>query len=104
MREAPAVDVVRALQERGAEVRAFDPQAMREAAEVLPGVHLCKDSYEACEGADLLAIITEWNQFRALDLDRVRALMRTPCLVDMRNIYDPETVRRAGFEYWSVGR
>ena len=104
MREAPSVDVVKALQERGAEVRAFDPQAMHEAAQVLPELQLCKDSYEACQDADLLVIITEWNEFRALDLDRIRALMRVPRLVDMRNIYDPAAVRQAGFEYWSVGR
>ncbi len=104
IREAPSVDVVKALQERGAEVRAFDPQAMHEAAEVLPELQLCKDSYEACQDADLLVIITEWNEFRALDLDRIRALMRVPRLVDMRNIYDPAAVRQAGFEYWSVGR
>ncbi len=104
VREAPAIDIVRALQERGADVRAFDPHAMHEAAKVLPELQICKDSYEACEGADLLAIVTEWNEFRALDLDRVRALMRAPRLVDMRNIYDPEVMRAAGFEYWSVGR
>jgi len=104
MREAPAVDIIRALQERGAEVRAFDPQAMEEAAKALPDLRLCKDVYEASEGADLLAIVTEWNEFRALDLERIRKLMATPCLVDMRNIYDPETMKRAGFVYWSVGR
>ncbi len=104
VREAPAVDIVRALQERGAEVCAFDPHAMEEAAKVLPELRLCKDSYEACDGADLLAIVTEWNEFRALDLGRVRGLMRSPRLVDMRNIYEPATVRAAGLEYWSVGR
>jgi UDPglucose 6-dehydrogenase len=104
MRDAPSVDVVNALLERGAEVRAFDPQAMKEAQHLLPSVHLCKDAYEACEGADVLVIVTEWNEFRALDLERVKAMMRTPRLVDMRNIYEPKSMKEAGIEYWSVGR
>jgi UDPglucose 6-dehydrogenase len=104
MRDAPSVDVVNALLERGAEVRAFDPQAMKEAEHLLPAVHLCKDAYEACKDADVLVIVTEWNEFRALDFDRVKTMMRTPRLVDMRNIYQPQSMKEAGIEYWSVGR
>jgi len=104
IREAPAVDIIRGLLEADAEVRAYDPQAMAEAAGAFPEITLCTDAYQACEGADALVIITEWNQFRMLDLDRVRKLLSRPCLVDLRNIYDPATVAAAGFEYWSIGR
>jgi UDPglucose 6-dehydrogenase len=104
IREAPAVDIIRALKERGAEIRAFDPAAMPPARRELPGVALCDDSYSACEGADALAIVTEWNEFRMLDLDRVKQLLRRPVIVDLRNIYDPVSMRRAGFVYTSVGR
>jgi UDPglucose 6-dehydrogenase len=104
IREAPAVDIIRGLLEGGAEVRAYDPQAMVETAETFPEITCCADSYEACEGADVLVIITEWNQFRMLDLGRVQKLLSNPRLVDLRNIYDPATVIAAGFEYWSIGR
>jgi UDPglucose 6-dehydrogenase len=77
---------------------------MQEAGRCFPEITLCKDSYEACEGADVLVIITEWNQFRMLDLGRVKKLLVQPRLVDLRNIYDPQTVAVAGFEYWSIGR
>ncbi|MAE95711.1 MAG: UDP-glucose 6-dehydrogenase [Deltaproteobacteria bacterium] len=104
MRDAPALDIVRGLEEGGASVRAFDPVAMREAARLMPGVTYCKDSYEACEDADALVIVTEWNQFRMLDLERVRQKLRRPVVVDLRNVYDPKPMHEAGFEYHSVGR
>jgi UDPglucose 6-dehydrogenase len=104
MREAPATDIITGLLERGASIRAFDPEAMAEASRLLPDIELCKDSYEACNGADILVIVTEWNQFRMLDLERVRSLLNEPRLVDLRNIYDPATISAAGFQYWSVGR
>jgi UDPglucose 6-dehydrogenase len=104
IREAPALDIIRVLRERGAEIRAFDPAAMSVARRELPGVTLCDDSYSACDGADALAIVTEWNEFRMLDLDRVKQLLRRPVIVDLRNIYDPAAMRRAGFVYTSVGR
>jgi UDPglucose 6-dehydrogenase len=104
IREAPALDIIRALKERGAEIRAFDPAAMPVARRELPGVALCDDSYSACDGADALVIVTEWNEFRMLDLDRVKQLLRRPVIVDLRNIYDPVSMRRAGFVYTSVGR
>jgi UDPglucose 6-dehydrogenase len=103
VRDAPAIDIIRGLLELGARVRAFDPQAMAEASRLLPGIELCKDAYEACEGADVLTIVTEWNQFRMLDLERVKSLLREPRLVDMRNIYKPDVMRQQGFLYWGVG-
>jgi UDPglucose 6-dehydrogenase len=104
MREAPAVDIIQALLERGAHVRAYDPQAMPHAAKVLPSIVPCKDAYEACEEADALVIITEWNQFRMLDLRRAKELLRQPVIVDLRNIYEPASMRAAGFRYVCVGR
>jgi len=104
IRDAPALSIIRGLLDRGAKVRAYDPQAMAAVGRIFPDVTLCKDAYEACRDADLLAIVTEWNQFRMLDLSRVHGLLRQPKLVDMRNIYEPEAMRRQGFEYWSIGR
>ncbi|MDT7542705.1 MAG: UDPglucose 6-dehydrogenase [Acidobacteriota bacterium] len=104
MREAPSVEIIKALIERGARVRAYDPVAMDAARALLPQVEYAADEYAAVEGADLLVFITEWNQFRALDLARVRALMRQPKIADLRNIYEPQDVRRLGFEYVGVGR
>ena len=104
MRDAPAVDIIKALQADGAEVRAFDPVAMEEAAHQLPDITYCADAYEACKGGDVLVLVTEWNQFRMLDLERVRELLAGPVVVDLRNVYDPAQMTAAGFEYTSVGR
>ena len=104
MRDAPALDIIRALLARGASVRAFDPVAMPNAAREVPSITCCKNEYEACENADALVLVTEWNQFRMLDLERVKSLLRCPVLVDLRNVYDPAALRRAGFRYDSVGR
>ncbi len=104
IRDAPAIDIVRALLSDGAEVRAFDPVAMPNTEPVLPEVTYCKNAYEACEGADALVIITEWNQFRMLDLERIRATLREPLVIDLRNVYEPESMHAAGFRYVSVGR
>jgi UDPglucose 6-dehydrogenase len=104
MRESPALDIVRGLLERGAGVRAFDPAAMETAAQLMPKIVPCKDAYAACEGADALVIVTEWNQFRMLDLERVRSLLSEPILIDLRNIYEPDRMLAAGFRYVSVGR
>jgi UDPglucose 6-dehydrogenase len=104
IRDAPALDIIRGLQAAGATVRAFDPVAMSNAARELPGLTLCKNEYECCENADGLVLVTEWNQFRLLDLARVKSLLREPVLVDLRNVYDPAALRRAGFRYVSVGR
>ncbi|MBW2272289.1 MAG: UDP-glucose/GDP-mannose dehydrogenase family protein [Deltaproteobacteria bacterium] len=104
IRESPAVDIAKRLLEAGARVRAFDPQAMAHAAREMPELTLCKDPYEACKGAEALVIATEWNQFRMLDMERIRSLLDRPILVDLRNIYRSESMREAGMEYWSVGR
>jgi len=104
MRDAPSVDLIRELLARGARVQAYDPAAMDVAAGLLPEVKLCENAYEACRDADLLAIVTEWNQFRMLDLERVRKLLRRPVLADLRNVYEPEAMRAQGFRYACVGR
>ena len=104
MRDSPALDVVPALISRGATVQAFDPEGMDEAARLLDGVAFKDGPYEAVAGADVVVILTEWNQFRALDLDRVKLLMRQPVMVDLRNVYRPEDMRARGFAYTSIGR
>jgi UDPglucose 6-dehydrogenase len=104
MRDAPALDIVPALQAHGARVQAFDPEGGHEARQLLRDVDFKDDPYGAAEGADVLVIITEWDQFRALDLDRIKLLMNAPVLVDLRNIYKPEDMRARGFAYTSVGR
>jgi len=104
MRYAPAIDVIESLQSEGATIKAFDPQAMNEAAHLVPRVKLCRDAYEVAHGADCLAILTEWNEFKELDFKRLKKLMRQPLIVDGRNIYDPRTMRKLGFRYLGVGR
>ena len=104
MRESPSLDILPALLKAGAKVRAFDPEAMHEAASLLPGVEWSDDAYGSMTGADALVIVTEWNEFRSLDLGRVRQLMRTPTVVDLRNIYNPEQMAAEGFRYVSIGR
>ncbi len=104
MREAPSLAIVPALQDAGATVRAFDPAAMHEAAALLPGVTWCVDPYDVAQGADVLVLITEWNEFRALDLERIGSVMRAKVFVDLRNVYDPTDVRAVGFQYSSIGR
>ena len=104
IRESPSIDIIRGLQARGAIVRAYDPVAMPAASLVLENVTMCKGSYDACTGADGIVIVTEWNEFRALDLARIRILLREPTVIDLRNIYDPGAMRDAGFRYLSVGR
>ncbi len=104
MRDAPALDIVPALQAAGARIQAFDPEGMEEAGRHLQDVSFCPGPYEAIEGAHALLILTEWDQFRALDLNRVRLLMHSPVVVDLRNIYRPAEMRGRGFTYVSVGR
>ncbi len=104
MREAPAIDIINGLLKRGATVQAYDPVSMKEAAEVLPEVNYLADEYEAVTNADALVFVTEWNQFRALDMRRIRDLMRSPKIADLRNIYEPTDMRELGFEYVGVGR
>jgi UDPglucose 6-dehydrogenase len=104
MREAPSLEIIEGLLKSGAMVRAYDPVAMLEAAEVLPEVNYADDEYAAVTNADALVFVTEWNQFRALDMRRIRDLMRSPRIADLRNIYEPEDMRELGFEYVGVGR
>ena len=104
LRESPSLVILPGLMERGAGVRAFDPAGMDEGRRVLDGVAWCRDAYDAMAGADALVILTEWNEFRALDLDRARGLLKRPLIVDLRNIYEPAEVAAAGFRYVSVGR
>ena len=104
MRDSPSLDIIPALLAAGAKIRAFDPEGMDEARKLLNGIEYCADAYDTLPGADALAIVTEWNAFRALDMPRVKDLMKAPVLVDMRNIYDPGTMGKLGFTYISIGR
>jgi len=104
MRDAPSLDIVPALQAAGATIRAFDPEGMREAAKVLRDIVWCRDAYDAMDGADALVVLTEWNEFRALNVERMRTLLRNPLVIDLRNIYNPADMVSAGFAYTSVGR
>jgi len=104
MRDSPAVAVIQTLQDAGATVRAYDPEGMEQAKRVLGDVEYCGNAYETMEGADALVIVTEWDAFRALDLERVKGLLSEPILVDLRNIYPRDMVEAAGFSYTGVGR
>jgi len=104
MRDAPSLDIVPALQAAGATVQAFDPESMNEAREMMPDVTYCDGAFDAIKGADALAILTEWDQFRALDLVRVKAALKTPLIIDLRNIYEANALREQGFVYHGIGR
>ena len=104
MREAPSLVIIDELKKAGATIRAFDPEAMDQAKTMLDGVSFTQNAYECVAGADALAIVTEWDAFRALDLDRVKKAMKSPTVIDLRNIYRPDDMRKRGFSYVSVGR
>ena len=104
MRDAPSLVIVPMLQERGATVRAYDPQGKKHAQEMLPGVHWCESALDAVSGADVLAVVTEWNEFRALDLAAAKAGMKGNALVDLRNVFSRSAARTAGFAYTGIGR
>ena len=104
MRNSPSLDIIPSLQAAGAKIRAYDPEGMDEARMMLDGIEYCDDAYDTLPNSDALVIITEWNVFRAMDMHRVKDLLKSPVLVDMRNIYDPETMQELGFTYVSVGR
>lgn len=104
MRESPSLDIIPALTKAGANIWAYDPEGMKEAKAHLPDINYCQNSYEPLEQADALVIITEWNEFRALDFDRMKSLMKTPVVVDLRNIYEPADMDSIGFDYHCVGR
>lgn len=104
MRESPATDIIKELVKRGASIKAYDPVAMAEAKHVLPEIEYAVDEYDAITGADMMVIITEWNQFRALDMEKVKKLLKASKIVDLRNVYEPDDMRELGFEYVGVGR
>jgi UDPglucose 6-dehydrogenase len=104
MRDSPSLDVVPALLDAGATIKAYDPEAMEEAAKLLDGITYCKDAFGALEGADAMVLLTEWNEFRGLNLKRVKESLKSPVIVDLRNVYEPSEMREKGFEYSCIGR
>ncbi len=104
IRESSSIVIIQGLLELGAKVKAFDPAAMEQTKAVLPGVEYGKDAYDVAKGADALVLATEWNQFRRLDLQRIKGLLKTPIFIDLRNVYEPDQMRRLGFNYCGVGR
>jgi UDPglucose 6-dehydrogenase len=104
IRESSSITIIRDLLRMGAAVKAFDPAAMEEAKAVLPEVEYRKDPYDVAEGCDALVLVTEWNQFRRLDLERIKALLKAPVFIDLRNVYEPDQMKRLGFNYCGVGR
>jgi UDPglucose 6-dehydrogenase len=104
MREAPAVEIIHLLQNEGASVKAFDPVAMERAKEIMPEMTYCEDAYEAAEGSDALVVVTDWNEFKHLDMARLKASMAEPVLIDGRNIYEPSKMQELGFTYRGIGR
>jgi UDPglucose 6-dehydrogenase len=104
MRDSPTIPIIKGLQAQGAKVRAYDPQAMENSKTIFDGIEYCDDAYETAVGADALVIATEWNAFRALNLERIRKALRRPVVVDLRNVYEPHRMKSEGFEYYSVGR
>lgn len=105
IRESPAIDIIQGLIEQGAKIRVFDPAAMQDAKTVLgQSVTYCRDAYDAAEGADAVVLITEWNQFRNLELERLKGLLKHPVFIDLRNVYETDRMRKNGFDYYSVGR
>jgi len=104
MRDSPTIPLINGLQKLGAKIRSYDPEAMDNAKTMFDGVVFCKDAYETAEGADALVIATEWNEFRALNLDRVKRALHKPVIIDLRNVYDPQRMKSEGFTYVCVGR
>ena len=104
MREASSISIIQGLQARGARIRAYDPEAMEEAKKILKDVTYCRGPYDVAEGSHALVLLTEWNQFRLLDLKRIKELLQEPVFIDLRNVYEPHHVRGLGFRYCGVGR
>jgi UDPglucose 6-dehydrogenase len=104
MRDSPTIPIIKGLQERGAKIQAYDPQATKNAQAYFEDVTYCSDAYETAENADVLVLATEWNEFRALNFERIKKALRSPAVVDLRNIYDPQRMAALGFNYISVGR
>lgn len=104
IRESSAIAIIQRLLTMGARIKAYDPAAMKESEAVLPEIIYARDAYDVADGADALVLMTEWNQFRRLDLQRIKALLKTPIFIDLRNVYDPQQMKRLGFHYCGVGR
>lgn len=104
IREAPAIDIVAELVAKGTQIRVFDPVALENFKTLFPDLSYCNDPYQVAEGSDVLVFMTEWNQFRKLDMERIKSLLRTPNIVDLRNIYEPEQIKLMGLNYVGVGR
>jgi len=104
MRDAPSLDIIPALQAAGARIKAYDPESMHEAGKMLTEVEFCDGPYHAIDGADAMVLITEWDQFRAIDFDRVKKMLKSPVVIDLRNVYQPSDMAKRGFRYVSVGR
>jgi len=104
MRDAPSLKIIPGLQKGGAKIRAYDPKAMEAARSIFKNIGYGADAYDVAKGSDALVIITEWNQFRNLDLPRIKKLMKRPIFIDLRNVYEPERMRELGFRYFGVGR
>jgi UDPglucose 6-dehydrogenase len=104
MRFAPSIDIIKALQKEGAKLKAYDPEAMERSKAIFKDIEYCSNPYDAAKDADALIILTEWNEFKELDLNRIKSLMKHNLIVDGRNIYNPEDVKKSGFSYISIGR
>ncbi len=104
MREAPSIAIIQGLQSKGARIKAYDPEAMEQAKKILEDVDYCKGPYEVAEGSHALVLITEWNRFRRLDMERIKGLLQEPIFIDLRNVYEPHHMRELGFTYCGVGR
>ena len=104
MREAASIPIIEGLQKEGAQIKCFDPVAMEEAKKVLPDIKYCNDTYEVAKNSDALLFLTEWNQFRSLNLEKIKSLLKEPIIIDLRNIYEPRKMKEMGFKYISVGR
>jgi len=104
MRNAPSIDIITSLKGNGAKIKAYDPQAMKKARSVLKGITFCKSPYEVAEDSDALIIITDWHEFRVMNLSRIKKLMKNPLIIDGRNIFDPNKMKKLGFKYISIGR
>ena len=104
IRQSPSIDIIKLLLKEGANIRCFDPLAMDNTKKILPDITYCENEYEVAEGSDCLVIATEWNQFRNLDLLKIKKLLKSPILLDLRNLYDPAALKSLGFVYEGVGR
>ena len=104
MRDSPSLDIIPMLQEAGATIKAYDPAGMDESKALFTDVNFCEGPYETLDGADIVVLITEWDEFRALDLKRMKELMNAPIMVDLRNVYRPSVMVENGFQYTSIGR